>query len=287
MEEFIPVLTRYGQGLVYCLITFIFILIAKTLADRRTVRFDDDEEIEEKSNLAVGFRRAGLYLGFAVGLAGALGGKSLGFVTDILWLLVDGVLITVCLFICRELNDRVMLAGINNDDAAQAGNVAVGLSECGMYIATGLILGGAFFGESADMATGIVSALVFFVLGQVVLLACGRLYEVMLPFDMEAEIGTGNPAAGLALGGILVALGVILASSVTGPALGWRLDLTSFGLSAVYGIIMLLIFKKLTDWFLLPNADLSEEVERDHNVAALALTEGVVIAMAVIISHVV
>jgi hypothetical protein len=50
---------------------------------------------------------------------------------------------------------------------------------------------------------------------------------------------------------------------------------------------MLLIFKKLTDWFLLPNADLSEEVERDHNVAALALTEGVVIAMAVIISHVV
>jgi hypothetical protein len=64
-------------------------------------------------------------------------------------------------------------------------------------------------------------------------------------------------------------------------------DLISFGMAAAFGIVMLLIFKKLTDIFLLPNADLSVEVARDKNVAALALTEGVVIAMAVIISNVV
>ncbi len=287
MDQFKFLLTGYGQGIVYCAVTFLFIVIAKTIADKRTVRFDDDHEIEEKSNAAVGLRRAGLYLAFAVGLAGSLGGKSVGFVNDIVWLLLDSVLITVCLFACREVNDRLMLPNINNDDEAQKGNVAVGLVECGMYIATGLVINGAFFGESADMATGIMSALAFFVLGQMVLLICGVVYGKILPFDIRGEIAAGNAAAGLALGGMLVALGVILRDSVAGPFMGWVPDLISFGMAAVFGIVMLLIFKKLTDVFLLPNADLSVEVARDRNVAALALTEGVVIAMAVIISNVV
>lgn len=287
MDQFKFLLTSYGQGIVYCAITFIFIVIAKTIADKRTVRFNDDHEIEEKSNAAVGLRRAGLYLAFAVGLAGSLGGKSVGFVNDIVWLLLDSVLITLCLFACREINDRLMLPNVNNDDEAQKGNVAVGLVECGMYIATGLVLNGAFFGESADMVTGVMSALAFFALGQMVLLICGVVYEKILPFDIKGEIAAGNAAAGLAVGGMLVALGVILRDSVAGPFMGWVPDLISFGMAAVFGIVMLLIFKKLTDIFLLPNADLSVEVARDRNVAALALTEGVVIAMAVIISNVV
>ncbi len=286
-DQIRALLTSYGQGAVYCIITFCFIYIAKVIADRRTVRFDDDHEIEEKSNAAVGFRRAGLYLAFAVALAGSLRGRSLGFMTDILWLLVDSALITLFLFACREINDRVMLPNINNDDEAQKGNVAVGLVEFGMYLATGLILNGAFFGESADMVIGIVSALAFFALGQVVLLACGLCYEMILSFDIKAEIAKGNAAAGLALGGMLVALGIILRNSVSGPFVGWVPDLVSFGMSAAFGILMLLIFKKFTDIFLLPGAELSVEVARDHNVAALALTEGVVIAIAVVVSNVV
>jgi len=60
----------------------------------------------------------------------------------------------------------------------------------------------------------------------------------------------------------------------------------SFALYTVYGIGLLLLFKKAISWFLLPGASLATEVERDQNVAALVLTQAGMIAIAVIISAV-
>lgn len=280
------IFANLGQGAVYAVIAFVFIVIAKKIADKRTVDIDDDHEIGEKSNLAVGLRRTGLYLAFAIAFAGTLGGTGAGFVTDILALLVDGVVITVCLFACRSINDRIMLAHVDNDEEAKKGNIAVGLTECGMYVATGFVLNGAFFGTSDNIVAGVVSALVFFVAGQAVLLIGGYCYERMTPFNVRTEIENGNPAAGVALAGMLIALGVILRASIAGPSAGWMADFISFGLFALYGIVLLLIFKKAVDWFLLPGTSIAVEVERDRNVAALALTEAGIVAVAIMISSV-
>ena len=116
-----------GQGAVYAVIVFFFMVAAKKIADKRTTTIDDDHEIQEKSNKAIGFRRSGLTIAYAIAFYGALSGASAGFAGDLIALVVDGILITVCLFACRSLNDRVMLAHVDNDEeAARCGNVAVG-----------------------------------------------------------------------------------------------------------------------------------------------------------------
>jgi len=278
--------TNFGIGAVYAVITLFFIVIAKKIADKRTVAIDDDYEIREKSNTAVGFRRTGLYLAYAIAFAGTLSGDGAGFAADMLALWVDGVVITVCLFACRTLNDRVMLADIDNDKEAGQGNTAVGLAECGMYIATGFVLNGSFTGTSDNIILGLISAIVFFILGQAALLLCGYCYEIIMPFNVKDEIKKGNVAAGVALAGMLVALGVILRASIAGPSMGWTADMISFVLYTVYGIGLLLLFKKAISWFLLPGACLATEVERDQNVAAVVLTQAGMIAIAVIISAV-
>lgn len=284
--QYSALFTGLGQGAVYAVIAFVFIVIAKIIADKRTVNIDDDHEIGEKSNKAVGFRRTGLYLAYAIAFAGTLSGESIGFVNDIIALVVDGIVITLCLFICRAINDRIMLANVNNDDEALKGNSAVGLTELGMYVATGLVLNGSFSGASETLANGVLSALVFFILGQAALLICGYLYELMTSFNLRDEIQKANPASGIALAGMLIALGVILRSSVAGPSAGWTADLISFGIYTLYGIILLLIFKKAVDIFLLPGTTVAVEVERDRNVAALVLTESGIIAVAIVISSV-
>ncbi|MCP4693663.1 MAG: DUF350 domain-containing protein [Desulfobacterales bacterium] len=283
--ELTAIFINFGQGLAYAVITFIFIIIAKKIADWRTSKFDDDKEIIEKSNNAVGFRRTGLYVAYAIAFAGTLGADGgADFKRDVLALLVDGVLITVCLFACRAINDRIMLPNINNDDEAEKGNVAVGLAECGMYIGTGFVLNGAFAGGGESLQVGVVGALVFFVIGQIALLLCGRCYEMITPYNVREEIEKGNAAAGVALAGMLIALGIILRSSIAGPSMGWTADLASFGLYTVYGIVLLLIFRKAIDIFLLPNTSMADEVARDRNVAALALTQAGIIAVAIVIS---
>ncbi len=287
-------LTGLGQGLVYVIVGIFFIWLVKRIDDWRTKDFDDDTHIDN-GNLAVGLRRSGLYLGIAIALSGALGGASSGFFIDLSHLLFDGLIITGFMFSSRFINDFIMLGHINNDaecikifkqpDGTQTtGNTAVGMVECGMYIATGFILNGAVSGTGGSFIQAITSAVLFFILGQLTLLIFGFLYELITPFNVRNEIKNNNPAAGIGLGGILIALGIILMASISGPFTGWSNDLIDFGIYAVYGIIMLLIFRAVVDKLLLPTTNIATEVKEDQNVAALVVVASVMSAVAIIIA---
>ncbi len=272
-----------------------FIWLVKKVDDWRTKDFDDDVHIDD-GNVAVGLRRAGLYLGIAIALSGAIGGASSGFWMDLLQLLFDGLIITGFMFSSRFINDFIMLGHVNNDaecirefatpDGGKTiGNTAVGMVEAGMYIATGFILSGAISGTGGTFIQGILSAILFFILGQITLLVFGLLYETITPFNVRDEIKDNNLAAGIGLGGILVALGIILMGSIAGPFTGWKTDIISFCIYAVFGIAMLLVFRIVVDRFLLPTTNIATEVKEDRNVAALAVVQSVMIAVAIIIAY--
>ncbi len=287
-------LTGLGQGLIYVIIGLFFIWLVKRADDFRTKDFDDDTHIDD-GNVAVGLRRAGLYLGIAIALSGAMKGDSNGIFLDIIQLVVDGFIITGFMFASRFINDLIMLGNLNNDkeciktfqqpDGSEVtGNTAVGMVEAGMYIATGFILNGSLSGGGGTFIQGIASAILFFIVGQITLLIFGLLYELITPFNVRDEIKNNNLAAGIGLGGVLIALGIILMSSISGPFTGWGNDLAGFGIYAVFGIAMLLIFRKIADKLLLPTTNIATEIKEDKNVAALIVIQSAVNAIAIIIA---
>ena len=274
--------THYGQAIVFLAIILAFIYVTKLIADFRTKKIDDDYEIVENSNPAVGWRRAGLYLGMTIALIGAFSGSTQGFGADIINLLKDGAIVIVFFFIARFITDKVALR-INNDDEALKGNASVGIVEFGNYIATGFILNGCFSGEGG----GFGSILLFFLLGQAALIIIFLLYEWATPFNVTAEIKDKNVAAGLALAGMMIPLGIILRASIAGPFTGWTQDLLSFGISAVAGTILLFVFRGIVDRIFLPGTTLAVEVKRDRNVSGVVVTRGAIVALALVISAVI
>ncbi len=287
-------LTGLGQSVIYVIICIFFIWLVKQVDDWRTKEFDDDVHIDN-GNAAVGLRRTGLYLGVAIALSGAMAGGSKGFFPDIAQLFIDGLIITGFMFSCRFINDFIMLGNMNNDHECIkefidtdgktcVGNTAVGMVEAGMYIATGFILNGSVSGGGGNVAQGIASAVLFFVLGQLALLAFGLLYEMVTPFNVRQEIKDNNLAAGIGLGGILIALGIILKSSISGPFTGWVSDIKGFAIYTVFGIIMLLIFRAVVDRLLLPTTNIATEIKEDRNTAALIVVQSAVNAVAIIIA---
>ncbi|MBU2631280.1 MAG: DUF350 domain-containing protein, partial [Proteobacteria bacterium] len=189
----------------------------------------------------------------------------------------------------------IMLGNINNDEECikvfvqpdgrkVTGNTAVGMVEAGMYLATGFILKGAISGTGGTFLQGIASAILFFILGQLALLIFGFLYELITPFNVRNQIKDNNLAAGIGLGGILIALGIILMASISGPFTGWANDIAGFGIYTVYGIVMLLVFRAVVDKILLPTTNIATEVEQDRNVAALIVVESAVNAVAIMIA---
>lgn len=276
-------LSQLWQGLVFIVVVLAFMYLMKLWRDWRT-HFDTDDEVEQHSNLAVGLRRAGIYLAIAIAMVGAVSGSPQGFVADLTTLVIDGVLAVILLAGARIFNDSVILGAVDNDTEAKNGNVAVGLAEAGSTIATGLILYGAFTGESDTLLNGILGVIVFAVLGQIALLVFYEVYQLITPFNVKEEIKKGNAAAGAAVAGMLVALGFILKASISGPFVSWADDLVSFGIFSVIGILVLLLFRKVVDWLFLPNTNLAIEVARDRNVAAIAMAQGAIIAVALVIS---
>ena len=287
-------LAGLSHGFVYVVVGIFFIWLVKRVDDWRTKAFDDDVHIDD-GNVAVGLRRAGLYLGIAIALSGAMGGSSNGFFIDLIQLLVDGLIITGFMFSSRSINDFIMLSNINNDEecvkefprsdgSKLVGNTAVGMVEAGMYIATGFILNGSISGAGGTFFQSIASVILFFILGQIVLLVFGFLYELITPFNVRNEIKDNNLAAGIGLGGILIALGIILRSSISGPFTGWANDLAGFGIYAAFGIVMLLICRIVVDKLLLPTTNIATEVKEDRNVAALIVVASAINAVAIIIA---
>lgn len=208
------------------------------------------EDRDAGDNLASALRRAGLYVGVCLGLAGALSAPSRGFLRDVFSLLWYAPLIVGLFFGAWRINDRWILPRVNNDEAIRKGNLAVALVEAGAFVATGLVLKASFSGQG-----GFLTGLIFFCLGQLALVGFFKLMEKLTPCNDEREIEEGNPALGLHYAGMLAALGFVLAASLSGDFSNWGRDLGAFAFAAVKGGAALLLVSWITDkTFLRPQA---------------------------------
>jgi uncharacterized membrane protein YjfL (UPF0719 family) len=258
--------------------------IAKKLADFR-VRgvYNADYEIETAENTSVALRRVGLYLGIAIAMFGALStGNTNGFEKDLVAQLVDGSLIIIFLAVAMYINDKILLSGIDNTQALKDNNISVGLVEMGAYIGTGLIAYGSFAGTGPWY-----SSIVFFILGQIMLIAMVKVYEYFSSYDALEEIKNGNIPAGLMVGGTMVAYGLILKASIMGPFNGWEQDLIGFGISAFSGIVLLVLVNMGIDKLFLPNTNVHKEIKIDRDLPPIMVVVAVKIAIALTISAVV
>lgn len=274
----INMLVSIGRLLGFAGVVVGFMLIGKTIAGWV---FRGDREADERHNVALGLRRGGMYLAIAIVMGAALSNGSHGFVQELLALAKNGAIILGFLLIAQVVNDRFIVPGLDNDQAVASGNTAVGLTELGSYVATGLIAHGSFSGEGG----GWLTAAAFFGLGQLALLAVFWLQELLLPGSFVHEVKNGNNAAGLMVAGVLMSLGIILQASVTGPFLSWVSSLRSFALYAAGGIVLLLLLQEVFNRFLLPRTRLAAQVESQANLAATTVAVCGQIGIALVISR--
>ncbi len=291
------ILETFVQGAVDTLFVLIVMVIAKQVRDARfksalsgesadAATLTADHQIEEESNLAVGLRRAGLSIGFGFGLAGVVSGGVTQFsagweavLQDMGGLLLSCGLLLAFLFIAELVAEHIILRNINNTHEIYKRNTAVGLTEFGVFAATGLIAYGSFSGDGGSWHT----SLGFFALGQAALILFAVIYEWATPFNCVDEIRKGNAAAGLMLGGTLITLGVILSFAIAGPFTTWTEGIIGFAIAAGVGMALLIPFQKAIDIFFLPHTTLEVEVARDENIAACAVTVCTQIALAIMI----
>jgi len=273
------VIDDFGRAAAFIALYGVVFLLAKLIMDLLTP-YKMDEELAKKDNFAIALSMCGYYLATAIIFMGALVGPSQGFVKDLMLVGGYSMLGLVFLNISRWLNEKIILSKFCDiEQLIKEHNLSVGAVHFSVYVATGLIAAGAISGQGG----GIISSVVFFVLGQLSLFLFSFVYGFFTPYNIHEELEKKNIAAGVAFGGTLIALGIVILNGVSGDFVSWRVDLTLFAIVNVMAFVFLPAIRFVMGKLVIPGHDLSKEIRDDQNLGAGMLEATVAISFAAIL----
>ena len=295
IDAFVDTIQAFPRGLVFVALGLVVLILAKLARDVVT-RYSIDQEVVQKQNIAVALRLSGYFIGVVLVLLGALyqplllGGEGgLGFNADywqeVLRVFLYSLAGIVALNLVRPLMDLVILYKFRvEDEIIRDQNAGTGAAEFGLYVATGLLIAGAVAGEGAGSElTAALVTLAFFGMGLVFLIAFSVFYEFTTPYDIHAEIEGDNAAVGIAFGGNLIAIGLVMFKAVFGDFVSWGESIAAFLTLGVLGFILLYVLRLLIDLLLLPTTRVSTALGAGRNVGVALVESSVVIASALIL----
>ena len=255
--SFLEHVDTFITGLVYLAAVFALFFLGKWIYNRRHKTFDLQHELFENDNPALAVAVVGYFAGLVFALGGTLVGEGVELTTDIFDIVFFGSAALVMLNLGSWVNDKIAFPRFDNTkEIITDRNVGTGAIEAGNQIATGLIASGAVYGEHIDLIT----AFVFWLLGQAALVLVLRVYGAIVSYDLHDEIEKDNVAVGVAVAGLLIAVGNLVRLSIAGDFNGWAEDLTNFTVYLAMGLIILPLVRWVCDKILLPGVTLHDEL---------------------------
>ena len=234
---------------IFALGHWVFILFRRS--------YSIQSELVDKDNAALALVLCGYYLGLTFSIGGVIAGPSAGLENDLIDMLVYGPLAIILLNLSALINDRFILSEFNiKKEILQDQNCGTGVVEFAIFIATGLNIFGALYGVGGS----IVTAVVFWFVGQTVLILASKYYNFITQYNIHEQIENDNVAVGIGFAGALIAIGNLLRAASAENFISWQDNLTTFIIFIGIGVILLPAIRTLTDRILLPGRSLSDEL---------------------------
>ncbi len=287
---------------------FFLLFIGKMVFDISTPQFRVARQLGEQKNAALGVTMAMYYLALAIVVTGVAGEGAVGLpvaepiagasaAAAIDWpevqaalrdVAIWGIVGIVLLGAARVTNDRLILHQFNTTkEIIEDKNVGTGVVEGAAYIASAFIIRACVIGEgTGNIGAALGLTAMFFLLSQVMLAVFTVAYQRFTKYDLHAEIERDNVAVGVGLAGPLIALGIVLGAGqhfIAGDeTVPWQV--LSFVVVSVIAIILLMVFKYLSDWMILTKIDLDKELSANQNVAVACVAAVLPIALAAFVA---
>ena len=221
-------------------------------------RMELNLELFVNDNPAVAIALVGYYFGIVIALGGVLGQSAVNWQDKALNLISYGATVILLMLAGAWVGDRFILRHFNCErEIIQDRNVGAASVEAGNHIANGLILSAALAGESG----GLLVALVCWLIGLILLVIVSFAYPKITKYNVFAEIEKrNNPAAGVALAGLLIATGNIVRVAFAGEFENWIVSFTQYGLLLLFSLGSLVAIRWFADLILVPGVKISDEI---------------------------
>lgn len=272
-------------SLVYLIVSCSMLIFSKWLF-MRFAKYNMYEEIK-KGNVT------GIipYLGFLLGVCAIQIGAFVGpsntlFRYEILSYIMYSLMGSFLMIFSGYVVEKAILHKFSNvDEIVRDRNVGTAAVHFGMYLASGLIISACVTGETIvahGRCYGVISTLIYYVMGMIFLILFAKLYDMLTPYSLLGEIEADNVAVGVAFGGNLIAIGLILMRATIGDIGTWQQGLILYFIDLSAIILLLPSVRFLLDRLIVKEINITKEIK--HNNVAAGLGEAVVlIAFALLI----
>lgn len=272
MEEYITNenLALALDTLIYIACAFILFLLGKIAYDITHKKIDIKSELVKKDNLAFALANVGFYIGLLLAIGSVIVGPSYGIIIDVIDIFIFGILAIILLLLSAIIMDKIILAKFSTTkEIVEDQNPGTGILVAANFIASGLIISGAMIGEGKNffpemtggyIVSGIITALVFWITGQVVMIIAAWVYNLITPYDIHEHIEQDNIAVGIGFAGALTALAVLISHATAGDFYSWSDHFIKVGTEVMIGFIFLPVVRIITDKILLPGEKLTDEI---------------------------
>ena len=241
----------------------------------------------DKDNFAFILSYVGYFTALIIVIGGTIVGESYDFAIDIFLIFVYGILGIALLLIAAWISNKLILTKFDlKKEIITDKNEGSGIIEAAIYIANGLILYGALIGESETLVSGITTFLIYWIVGNFVLIIASKIFTSWMSYNIHTEIENDNVAAGISFSGAILAIGIITMNAILDPFVDWTTTLVDISLQTVLGCILLPIIRLFADKILLPGRKLTDEIinQEKPNIGAGLIEAFAYVAAAILIT---
>jgi uncharacterized membrane protein YjfL (UPF0719 family) len=286
MEKYINIIDL-SHSLGYTVSGLIIFIIGKIAYKLIHPKINIQQELVDKDNFAFILSYVGYFAALIIVIGGTIVGESYDFATDILLIFAYGILGIVLLLIAAWISNKLILTKFDlKKEIITDKNEGSGIIEAAIYIANGLILYGALIGESETLLSGITTFLIYWIIGNFVLIIASKIFTSWMSYDIHTEIENDNVAAGISFAGAILAIGIITMNAILDPFVNWTTTLVDISLQTVLGCILLPIIRLFADKILLPGRKLTDEIvnQEKPNIGAGLIEAFAYVAAAILIT---
>jgi len=260
----------------YLASAFILFFIGKFIYQLFHPDIKVNYQLVEADNFAFAISYVGYYVGLLLAIGSAVIGEGEG---DLLYDLQDiaiyGLIAILLLNLSVIINDKLIFRKFKvKHELIVDKNIGTGIVEAGNSIATGLIILGAIHGEGSGDGGPIVTVLLYWLLGQLILWFVSLVYNAITPYDIHDHIEKKNAAVAIGYAGALIAVANLIRFSLMHDFDSWIVTLEDVAVDTAIGLLLLPIVRFLADKILLPGQKLTDEiVNQEHPNHGAALIE--------------
>ncbi|WP_239763268.1 DUF350 domain-containing protein [Tenacibaculum finnmarkense] len=275
------------HSLGYILSGFIIFILGKIAYKMLYPSINIQDELVEKDNFAFIISYVGYFAALIIVIGGAIIGETAGFITDILQIFSYGIIAILLLLLSAWISNKVILNKFDlKKEIITDQNEGAGVIEAAIYIANGLVLYGALIGESETLIAGISTFIIYWILGNIVLILASKVFIAWMGYDIHNEVEKDNVAAGVSFSGAILAIGIITMNAILDPFLDWTTTLIDISLQTLLGCLLLPIMRLFADKILLTGRKLTDEIinQEKPNIGAGLMEAFAYIAAAILIT---